>query len=256
MVKEMPMSAVQDEENAASDKLFPDLKEHLDYVNDAYNLAFKVQTALEGKRLAEVSDTAWAQFMILMRTTDFLRCIQVLAIKGYPEQAGTLAASVFELAHTAVFFAHSPETAKEWLQATSIREQAPRDIPGANWKEVVKSNCVRNGAPDNADAEYQVYQQLCWMKHSLPKMQDLRVEANDRFSLIFGPYTDERAINHSWFAMEHAGRLTEVVISLLMDEFGNDETKEALQALGEKRAALTKRAIDRFGQENPFKQSC
>ena len=65
-------------------------------MNDAYNLAFKVQTAMEGKRLAQVSDTAWAQFMILMRITDFLRCIQTLAIKGYPEQAGTLAASVFD----------------------------------------------------------------------------------------------------------------------------------------------------------------
>jgi hypothetical protein len=56
--------------------------------------------------------------------------------------------------------------------------------------------------------------------------------------------------------MEHAGRLTEFVISLLMDEFGKDETKAALQALGAKRAVLTKRAIDRFGQENPFKQQC
>lgn len=248
------MTSIQETENAASEKLFPDLKEHLNYVNDAYNLAFKVQMGIDGKRLADIADVARAQLMILMRITDYLRCIQLLAIKGYPEQAGTLAASVFELAHTAVFFGYSPDKAKEWLQATSIKQQAPRNIPGANWKDVVKANCERGGAPGNIEAEYQVYQQLCWMKHSLPKMQDMRVEAKDQVSLIFGPYTDERSINHAWFAMEHAGRLTEFVIAFLMNDLGTDETRSELHALGERRSALTKRAIERFGQENPFNQ--
>ncbi len=113
------MTSILEAENAASEKLFPDLKEHLNYANDAYNLAFKVQTAIAGKRLADISDVTRGQLMILMRITDFLRCIQLLAIKGYPEQAGTLAASIFELAHTAVFFVYVPEKATEWLQATS-----------------------------------------------------------------------------------------------------------------------------------------
>jgi hypothetical protein len=190
--------------------------------------------------------------MILMRITDFLRCIQLLTIKGYPEQAGTLAASIFELAHTAVFFAQSPEKATEWRQATSIRQQAPREIPGINWRKVVRSNCERAGAPGNVEAEYQVYQQLCWMKHSLRKMQDIRIESGGVFSLIFGPYTDERAISHAWFALEHAGRLTEFVVSHLMEQFGTVEMKVALQELGEKRAALKRRGIERFGDENPF----
>jgi hypothetical protein len=247
------MTSILEAENAASEKLFPDVKEQLNYANDVYNLAFKVQAAIDGKRLADISDVTRAQLIILMRITDFLRCIQLLAIKGYPEQAGTLAASIFELAHTAVFFAYAPMKATEWLQATSIREQAPRDIPGLNWKEIVKRNCESGGALGHVEAEYQVYQQLCWMKHSLPKMQDMRVETKDRVSLIFGPHTDERALSHAWFSLEHAGRLTEFVIAFLLNELGTDETKTELQSLGEKRTTLTKRAIDRFGQENPFK---
>jgi len=246
------MTSAQEAENSASERLFPELKEHLNYVTDAYNLALKVQAAIEGKRLDEISEVTRAQLMILMRITDFLRCVQLLAIKGYPEQAGTLAASIFELAHTAVFFAYAPEKAKEWLQATSIREQAPRDIPGANWKQIVRRNCENSGAPGHIEAEYQVYQQLCWMKHSLPMMQDMRVETKDRVSLIFGPYTDERALSHAWFSLEHAGRLTEFVVASLLNELGTNEISTELQALGVKRAALTNRAIDRFGQENPF----
>jgi hypothetical protein len=85
-------------------------------------------------------------------------------------------------------------------------------------------------------------------------MQDMRVEA-DGVSLIFGPYADERAINHAWFSLEHAGRLTELVISLLIDEFGTDETRNALRSLAERRAVLHKRAIERFGQDSPFERA-
>jgi hypothetical protein len=245
------MKTIEQEENAASEKLFPDLKDHLSYVNDVYVLAFKVQESIGGKRIADISDIARAQFMILMRITDFLRCIQLLSIKGYPEQAGTLAGSIFELAHTAVFFSRSPEKAKDWLQAQSIRQQAPRSIPGMNLKGLVKANCEHEGGGDRTEAEYRVYQQLCWMKHSLPKMQDMRVEA-DGVSLIFGPHIDESAISHAWFSLEHAGRLTELVIALLIHEFGTDETMTILQVVGEKRDALTKRGVERFGDENPF----
>jgi hypothetical protein len=245
------VTTTEQEEDAASKRLFPDLKDHLKYVNDAYNLAFKIQESIGGKKIADISDTARAQFMILMRITDFLRGIQLLTVKGYPEQAGTLVASVFELAHTALYFSHSAEKAKDWLQATSIRQQAPRDILGLNWRDLVTTNCERGGGAEQANAEYQVYQQLCWMKHSLPKMQDMRVGV-DGVGLIFGPHTDERALNHAWFSLEHAGRLTELVVALLMGDHGTEETSARLKALGEKRAVLTKLAIERFGQDNPF----
>ncbi|VUX55298.1 protein of unknown function [uncultured Woeseiaceae bacterium] len=240
-----------DEENKASDQLFPELKEHLNYANDTYNLAFKVQQAIGGQALYGIPEVARAQFMILMRGTDYLRCVQLLTIKGYPEQTGTLAASLFELAHTALFFSHSPKKAKEWLEADSIEEEVPWGILGSNWRKCVKANCERLGDSALAETEYQVYRQLCWMKHSLPKMQDMRVDG-DGVSLIFGPYTDERAINHAWFALEHAGRLMELMISSLLDEFRTEETTLELREITEKRRALRQKAIDRFGQENPF----
>jgi hypothetical protein len=255
---QLPMAAgmaqkmgLEQEEDDASKQLFPELREHLKYANDLYNIAFKVQRSIGGRLLSDVPDLVRAHLMILMRSTDYLRGIQLLAIRGYPEQAGTLAASIFELAHTAMFFADSPERVKAWLEARSIKLEMPWGILGSNWKKSVKANCERLGDGTRTESEYQVYSQLCWMKHSLPKMQDLRL-ATDGVELLFGPYVDERAINHAWFALEHGGRLTEITVELLQDAFGSDETRRELREIAARRDALQRMAIERFGQHNLF----
>lgn len=243
-------NSVQAAENMASEELFPNLQEHLNYANDAYNLAFRIQQLLDGRNYSDTSDVQRAQFMILMRITDFLRCVQLLAIKGYPEQAGTLAASIFELAHTALFFTHSPDKATAWLNADSIKQEMPRDVLCKSWEKVVRVNC--NHDEVSRKSEYRIYQQLCWMKHSLPKMQDMRVADRNRISSIFGPHKDERAINHAWFALQHSGRLTELVISLLLNKFSDSEAEKELKRIAIKREELNQKAIERFGQQNPF----
>lgn len=247
------MPSVQEDEAKATEKLWPELQEHVNYLSDVYTFAFKIQNSIEGKRIGDIPDVVRAQLMILLRITDFLRCIQLLSVKCYPEQAGTLAASVFELAHTAMLFSRSPDEANAWLWADSIKQQVPRDLFGMNWRALVKANCEHHGEASHAEAEYQVYEQLCWMKHSLPKMQDMRV-AEEGVSLIFGPHTDERAVSHAWFAMEHAGRLTELAASLLMQTLGAEEARSALKALTAKRQELFNKAVARFGGQNPFEE--
>lgn len=104
------------------------------------------------------------------------------------QQAGTLAASVFELAHTALFLERDAAKASEWLNARSIEDQMPKGVLGTNWREVVRLNTRDSGDVTVAEREYRVYIQLCWMKHSLPKMQDMQVESDGKVGLIFGPY--------------------------------------------------------------------
>jgi hypothetical protein len=246
--------SVQAAERRAVEMLFPELQAHLNYANDVYNLAFVIQRSFAGRKLSAISRVAQAQFIILMRITDYLRSIQLLTAQGYPEQAGTLAASIFELAHTATSFSYAPDAAAAWLAADSINDQMPRKVLGKDWKRLVAANALQLGGAENSESEYQVYQQLCWMKHSLPKMQDMRVE-RDGVVLIFGPHTDERAINHAWFALQHAGRLTELVISLLSNDFGSDTALEGLTAAALTRVRLQTAAIERFGGENPFESA-
>jgi hypothetical protein len=237
---------LEQEEDDASKQLFLALREHLNYANDVRNLTFKIQRAIGARLLSDVPDVVRAQLMILTRITDYLRGIQLLAVKGYSEQAGTLAATIFELAHTAMFFSHSPERAERWLAARSIKQKMPSGILGSNWEKSVKVNCHRLGDGTLAESEHQVYRQLCWMTHSLPKMQDRRL-ASDSVDLKFGPHSDEHAINHAWFALEHAGRLTEITVDLLLDAFSTEETRKELRKVSERRHLLHRMAIDRFG---------
>jgi hypothetical protein len=128
----------------------------------------------------------------------------------------------------------------------------PKGVLGTNWREVVRLNTKDSGDVTVAEREYQVYIQLCWMKHSLPKMQDMRVESDGKVGLIFGPYSDERSINHAWFSMEHGGRLTEMVIGLLAAKHGDSLLSAALSAVTQTRDSLRQCAIARFGDDNPF----
>ena len=244
--------SVEFAEEQAMKLIFTHIIEHVDYLSSIYKLAFSIQVSLDGQKFNDIPELTRAQFMIFMRITDFLRSIQLLCIKGYPEQAGTLAASVFELAHTAQYFENSPTKVTEWLCARTIEEHLPRGLLGKSWREVVQFNAKHLGDADAEVREYQVYTQLCWMKHSLPKMQDIRIVDKDTVELISGPYSDERSISHSWFAMEHAGRLTELVIALLLKKTGEATHCRDLTALSLSRDALRQKAIERFGSQNPF----
>ncbi len=243
-------NSIQYREDINSAEIWPDIQGHVNYLNDVYNLCFSIQYKMNGKKASDFSRQFYAQMMILMRITDFLRSIQLMTVKGYPEQAGTLAASIFELAHTSVLFSYDEEAANNWLSATSVQDQIKKVLK-MNWEEVVRKNIKQlNGS--HTESEYRVYRQLCWLKHSLPKMQTL-IKQEEGVTLNFGPYKDERSINHAWFSMEHAGRLTELTIDKLC---APDEIKkyiqEQLPPLTHTRIMLREKAKKRFGTVNPF----
>jgi hypothetical protein len=57
-------TSVQAAEDRTMDLIFPELKAHLSYLNDVYNLTFHVQTHLDGQRIADIPHLARAQYMI------------------------------------------------------------------------------------------------------------------------------------------------------------------------------------------------
>lgn len=196
------------QEQKASEQILPELKEHLDYLDQVYEFCFKVPQALNSKMYNQVSKQLRCQLMILMRITDFLRSIRFLITNGYPEQACTLASSIFELAHTSAYLLHSPEAVDKWFGNTDIQAQMSNLICGGGYKKLVEKNYSYKGFASASDNEFKIYQQLCWMKHSHPVMQGLLLKDN-RVHFQIGPYTDEKSINHAWFCIEHSSRLTE-----------------------------------------------
>lgn len=190
--------------------------------------------------------------MILMRITDFLRSMRFITLNGYPEQALTLASSIFELSHTAAYFLHNPEAVDKWYSCDDIQAKMPNLIGVNDYKNLVKKNYSYKDLEAHSDNEYKVYKQLCWMKHSHPIMQDLLlIDNNIQFPI--GPYTDEKSINHAWFTIEHSGRLTELVIGNLVNLKDEESIKSNLESLAKIRGKLHQKVLARFGSNDPFK---
>lgn len=243
-------NSVEWQEEQTTQKILPEIKDHLDYLFNIYNLCFETQMLIHNRPLfREANNTIRAQMMILMRITDFLRGTELLIFRGYPEQAGTLVASIFELAHTAIYFEHTPNAAKKWLSSNSIADEMPYYIGERTYKNIVTKNCKHNN--QNPDEALKVYKQLCWMKHSLPKMQDM-IKEQDGFRCQFGPYSDEKSISHAWFSIQHAGALTEYLLSYIINSFKNYDLHEKLKILSTTRNKLDEKGKIRFGANNPF----
>ncbi|CDZ76122.1 hypothetical protein BN59_00388 [Legionella massiliensis] len=241
--------SIEYQEREAAKEILPELNEHLDYSTKIYNSCFSIQRFLDGKTINDVGQLLRSQMMILMRITDFLRCIQHIVILGYPEQACTLAASIFELSHTAVYFSYDNAAMLKWLASSDGEKNMPKLIGIDTYKKLVEHNCQKVGVP--SEPEVSVYRQLCWMKHSHPIMQDIQIN-NDKAKFLIGPFTDERSISHAWFAIEQSGRLTEMLIShivfpkgLLSDSDLNVK-RQMLLDLTNMRDRLNKKAQARF----------
>jgi hypothetical protein len=95
-----------------------ELKEELEFLNTLYNITHLSYNVLDKTKLSKSCKLTRALVILVGRISDYLRPIKLLIETGYPEQAGTLAASIFELAHTCVYFTHNEEALNQWFQAT------------------------------------------------------------------------------------------------------------------------------------------
>jgi len=86
---------------------------------------------------------------------------------------------------------------------------------------------------------------------SHPTMQDIQIN-NNKANFQFGPYTDEKSINHAWFTIEHSGRLTEMLMSHMIFPDGllsNSDLKkknDTLNSLMNIRKILNQKAQKKF----------
>ena len=242
-------------EEFASDKIWPEVQDHINYLSTVYTLCFAFSSITNNQTVTRNNPVFIAKIMILMRISDFIRSIQLLVSMAYPEQAATLTASIFELAHTGASFSYLEGTAEKWLTANSIENRMP-NLLGNNiksWKDLIKNNVAHFGS-DNYIYEYQVYEQLCWMKHSHPIIQGLIFKDNyAKFQV--GPYSDENSIRYAWFSMNHAGRLASFFMFTLLKGYPDiyshlNDVFDQVSTIG---FTLDKKGKERFPEASPFK---
>ncbi len=188
------------------------IEKYLDYIDHIYNDCFKIIRIPNDKKNRDINPNIIEKIEAIKKIfyviTNFFRSIQFSIGKGYPSQAGSLACSIFELVHTSIYILNNPNSARLWQSCNSADIWMPSYImekkhkkrkKNPSWKDLIEINCTNGGIEEG----YEIYNKLCMMKHSHPKI--LPSEP--------GPYFDSKFINHAWFSTYYAGKPTITLLS-------------------------------------------
>jgi hypothetical protein len=152
---------------------------------------------------------------LLNRSSNDLRCAALLADHGYPSQAATVCASMFEAILTAAFIGRDEELAQEWLDHDQD-ERSFRPVK-ALISHVAKG---RHAAPIR-DNLTKVHRGLCMPKHANPRV-DQRIGAdfsNGAPFLRSGPDVSRFAIDLAWYALLNTCRCAAFALAHVGDAF-------------------------------------
>src|SRR5688572_13578158 len=154
----------QDVEAAAASALAPQIGNHVRLCQRTFELISAVLEALPERKAVDTA-LAWRVGVgLLIKTSNDLRTVALLAARGYPVQAATVASSLYESAVTVAYIGQDDALAKEWVRHG-------QDDPLTSFRGVwpMTQAAVANlGLPDagtRAEVLYRTYTQLCWAKH-------------------------------------------------------------------------------------------
>ena len=250
------MTLTEAEESAAA-TLEPELRGHGELTLRAYEALELVLEALPEVPVQSVRLSRVAATQLLVRLANDLRTAALLAIRGYPLQAATLVASMFEVAYTVAYIDGDDELARQWGSHNDptrlfrpIR-QLVRDV-------IAKLPIPAAEGDAAVERKYRDYRQLCLAKHVNPLLQrqhGLERQGKD-IAVLVGPTTHSDAIRVGWFALEQAAGLAFLAGSALLQHHvpagRQSEACTALSGVETERNELAQRALARGWGENPF----
>lgn len=242
-------------EHRALDMLVPELSGHLALTDRAFSLIGAAVRSLPKVAIRDVSQPTTVAIALLVRLSNDLRSAALLAQRGYPLQAASLVASMYEAAYTIAAIGSDDYLADEW-----IKHDDPTHL-FRGVRDLTRDGLEKLGVP-NLDAQvktdYRVYQQLCLVKHLNPLSQAQHGFVFDGENVMArnGPDVTEPAVRGAWFALEHAAAFTFIALASFISNHISSEkqpplTRE-LNAIGAGRKALEASAKARWGTEDPF----
>jgi hypothetical protein len=202
----MAEKSISEMEKNAAAVANQNLAEALEAAVDVLNLFTKIQANdVPAKKLTKAERV---KLLLLQRIQNDLRCCVILVEHGYPLQAVSQAASIYE-GWVTVGNIETEEDAIKWLshdkedksfgRIRALTEQALKRI---------------RGDANEADKMYSQYQQLCMAKHLNPILERGRGYVFEDNVIQFrpGPDTSELAIKWGWMALECASRFAQFAL--------------------------------------------
>jgi hypothetical protein len=250
------VQSLESAEKLAAEQLEPHLREHQALATNAFNLIAALLAQVPEAPINQLPKALHVANKLMLRLSNDLRSVQILASKGYPVQALTVAASVCEVAYTVAWIGGDEARAQTWLDH-EIPTRTVQDL-----RTMIRHARTVLQSPDpegDTKREYHVYEQLCWAKHANPLLEKrYGIEVSPEGVIISsGPDASEDAIRQAWFALEHSTRLIEIAAASFFNNhvqtYCPHETVDRLLAyMGFVRENLIKlraEAITRWGSE-------
>ena len=247
---------IEDAEKRATDALLPELKDHLELTREFMNLIGESGVSLGMQSRDECTQSFKVTSQLLIRLANDLRCMGLLAERGYPLQVWTIASSIYEIGITIASIGGDDELAQKWIDHDKPDQAFLRKLKTAT-KEALKKCGVDNPAKQ-AEADYRVYQWLCMGKHGNPLLQKEHglIQQGRDISLQNGPDTSKTAVGSLWYAMDHAARYTYVALAAFAKGHlpieQHNRIAERANALAAKREQLRTMARQRWSDQDPF----
>jgi hypothetical protein len=246
-----------DVEAAAASALGAQIGDHVRLCQRTFELISAVLKALPERRAVD-TPLAWRVGVgLLIKISNDLRAVALLAARGYPVQAATVASSLYESAVTLAYIGRDDTLAKAWARHGT---QDPLNSFKGVWS--MTQAAVRGlNVPDadaRAEALYRTYTQLCWAKHgnSAFLLNQSYTRVGPHVEGSNGPNTSEPAVNAATFALEHAVGLTFLAGAVFVPHHVPPEARPSLvaelRAIDMGLAQLRERSRARWGDEDPF----
>ena len=242
-------------EAEAGTRLEPQLHAHSDTTERAFNTVGLVLGAAPEIAFRDVSLSRRVATLLMVRLSNDLRGVALLALRGYSLQAAALVASMYEVAYCIAYIGSDESRADAWVKHDDPAK--PFRNVKALTEEVFRSSGVDDAEKSSA-AQYRVYRQLCLAKHSNPLLQQHYGHCSEDEAIVVmnGPDTSDESLRVAQFALEHSARLTVLALASFMNHHvpdgGRPPLVERLQSIWRSTKDLAQGAIVQYGNENPF----
>jgi hypothetical protein len=253
------LETLQEAENRAMKQLGEKLRLHLALAVDAFNLISLLLLQVSPAPMNSLPKSWHVAIKLLLRLSNDLRCVELVAARGYPLQACTIAASMCEIAFGIAWVDANEERAQVWLKHDDPKE-APLDV-----RSMMREGLANLGVSDpeaQTKIEYRVYRQLSMAKHANPLLES-------RFGLTIsgktvtamnGPDFSKEAIRATWFALEHAAGYAFIGSSSFFNSHLAarctpeiaDQLATKIESIGAGRKKLESIALAEWGNQDPF----
>jgi hypothetical protein len=244
----------QEAEAKALQQMRVELRGHLDVIETAHNLIGKI-LSLPDRPLDQTPHALIVATNLLIRLTNDLRSIAMLAERGFPLQALVIGSGTYETAFTIAYIDADEDLARAW----GMHDDPTHPFRDA-WT-LTREGQAKLGNPDPdtaAELDYRAYRQLCWAKHINPVLQMQHGFQIVERSVVAqnGPDVSEPGIRAAWWVLDRAVRLAYLALASFVNGHIPEEQRgsivQEVELLAERRQELAKRAISKWGKEDPF----